>query len=194
MAASRRHDNHTVFNHRVDPFPSLLGKVARSAGWGVVGCCGAKRLARSFPRTCSPSALLSTPHPSPSATPSPASRRRGLPGGGLHLWIAHGASRLAMTTLTRARHDCLRQRPLSLSAGCGDAFARQPGGPVGSEEQRHARDVVGLAEASQSIGAPIAFAVSRVRPNTPKPSVSVMPGAMALTRILRSPSSLPKPW
>jgi hypothetical protein len=34
------------------PFSSLLGKVARSAGWGVARCYGAKRLARTVPRTC----------------------------------------------------------------------------------------------------------------------------------------------
>ncbi len=41
------------------------------AGWGVARCYDARRLARTLPRTCGPSALLSTPHPSPSATPSP---------------------------------------------------------------------------------------------------------------------------
>ncbi len=41
------------------------------AGWGVARCNDARRLARTLPRTCGPSALLSTPHPSPSATPSP---------------------------------------------------------------------------------------------------------------------------
>ena len=60
-----------ISDRRADPFPSLLGKVARSAGWGVARCYDARRLARTLPRTCGPSALLSTPHPSPSATPSP---------------------------------------------------------------------------------------------------------------------------
>ena len=60
-----------ISGRRADPFPSLLGKVARSAGWGVARCYDARRLARTLPRTCGPSALLSTPHPSPSATPSP---------------------------------------------------------------------------------------------------------------------------
>ena len=60
-----------ISDRRADPFPSLLGKVARSAGWGVARCYDASRLARMLPRTCGPSALLSTPHPSPSATPSP---------------------------------------------------------------------------------------------------------------------------
>ena len=60
-----------ISDRRADPFPSLLGKVARSAGWGVARCYDARKLARTLPRTCGPSALLSTPHPSPSATPSP---------------------------------------------------------------------------------------------------------------------------
>jgi len=40
-----------------------LGKVAQSAGWGVARCADAKRLARTFPGTCDPSALLSSPDP-----------------------------------------------------------------------------------------------------------------------------------
>ena len=76
----------TVFTHLRSPrgsLPQLAGeggvrasKDARlstgyGAGWGVARCIDARRLARTLPRTCGPSALLSTPHPSPSATPSP---------------------------------------------------------------------------------------------------------------------------
>jgi hypothetical protein len=75
-------------NRGVRVLPSLVGKslppgVARSGGWGVARCYDARRLARTSPRTCGPSALLSAPHPSPSAIPSPSrawtrgSRRRG---------------------------------------------------------------------------------------------------------------------
>ena len=68
------------------PFPSSAGEGGRAkpAGWGMARCYDAKRLARTLPQTSGPSALLSTPHPSPSATPPvfaraalPAPRRRG---------------------------------------------------------------------------------------------------------------------
>src|SRR5208283_5017427 len=45
------------------PFPSLLGKVARSAGWGVARRFNACRIARPAPRTCIDPDLLSAPHP-----------------------------------------------------------------------------------------------------------------------------------
>src|SRR5208337_830457 len=41
------------------------------AGWGVARCFGPSRIARPSPRTFVGPYLLSTPHPSPSATPSP---------------------------------------------------------------------------------------------------------------------------
>ena len=41
-----------ISNRRADPFPSLLGKVARSAGWGVARCFGPSRIARPSPQTC----------------------------------------------------------------------------------------------------------------------------------------------
>ena len=51
------------------------------AGWGVARWFDPSRIARTSPRTCGPSALLSTPHPSPSATPSPLRGEGGAPGG-----------------------------------------------------------------------------------------------------------------
>ena len=41
----------------------MLGKVARSAGWGVARCFGASRIARPSPRTFVGPYLLSAPHP-----------------------------------------------------------------------------------------------------------------------------------
>ena len=58
------------------PSPALLGKVARSAGWGVARCFDASRIARPSLRTYIDPDLLSTPHPALRAT-FPASRRRG---------------------------------------------------------------------------------------------------------------------
>jgi hypothetical protein len=58
------------------PFPALLGKVARSAGWGVVRCSGRSRIARPSLQICIDRDLLSPPHPALRAT-FPASRRRG---------------------------------------------------------------------------------------------------------------------
>jgi hypothetical protein len=43
------------------PSPALLGKVARSAGWGGARCFGASRGARPTPRTFTKPDLLSTP-------------------------------------------------------------------------------------------------------------------------------------
>ncbi len=72
------------------PFPSLLGKslppgedpgVARSAGWGAARLCAVERLARTFSQTCGVGVLLSLPHPSPSATPSPLRGEGGGRGG-----------------------------------------------------------------------------------------------------------------
>jgi hypothetical protein len=58
------------------PSPALLGKVARSDGWGMARCFDAGRTARPSLRTCVDPDLLSTPHPALRAT---ASRRRGAP-------------------------------------------------------------------------------------------------------------------
>jgi len=44
-------------------FPSSLGKVARSAGWGVARCFKPSRIARPSARTCNVPYLLSAPHP-----------------------------------------------------------------------------------------------------------------------------------
>ena len=68
----------TIFTHLQNQalsFPSLLGKVARSAGWGMARCLNPSRIARPLPRTCVEISLLSTPHPALRAT-FPASRRR----------------------------------------------------------------------------------------------------------------------
>ena len=45
------------------PFSSLLGKVARSAGWGVARRVNRSRIARPPLRTCFGRSLLSAPHP-----------------------------------------------------------------------------------------------------------------------------------
>ena len=70
----------TAFTHlklRVRiPSPALLGKVARSAGWGMARCIDPSRIARTSARTCNDPYLLSTPHPALRAA-FPASRRRG---------------------------------------------------------------------------------------------------------------------
>jgi hypothetical protein len=60
----------------VQPFPSLLGKVARSAGWGVARFFDRGRIAQPSPQTFDEPYLLSAPHPALRAT-FPASRRRG---------------------------------------------------------------------------------------------------------------------
>ncbi len=72
-----------ISDRRADPSPACWGRwrhraskdprlsTGYGAGWGVARCYDARRLARTSPRTCGPSALLSTPHPPPSATPSP---------------------------------------------------------------------------------------------------------------------------
>ncbi len=46
-----------------DTFPSLLGKVARSAGWGVARSIGPSRIARPSLRNPAGPDLLSVPHP-----------------------------------------------------------------------------------------------------------------------------------
>ena len=60
----------------MQPFPSLLGKVARSAGWGVARFFDRGRIAQPSPQTFDEPYLLSAPHPALRAT-FPASRRRG---------------------------------------------------------------------------------------------------------------------
>src|SRR5208282_3863342 len=64
-------------NRRAHPFPSLLGKVARRAGWGMARFFKPSRLARPSARTNVGAYLVSTPHP-PLRGTFPASRRRGL--------------------------------------------------------------------------------------------------------------------
>jgi hypothetical protein len=55
------------------PFPSLLGKVARSAGWGVARWLNPSRIARPAPRTCfEPSPAFRTPS---GLRPPPGSKR-----------------------------------------------------------------------------------------------------------------------
>src|SRR5271167_2771857 len=63
-------------NRRANPVPSLLGKVARSAGWGVANCFGPRRIARPPRQTFIDPYLLSALHPPPRGT-FPASRRKG---------------------------------------------------------------------------------------------------------------------
>ncbi len=53
---------------------------------------------------------------------------------------------------------------------------------AGSEEQRNPRDIVRPAKPPRGSVKPSAFADSALRPALAKPSVSVMPGAIALTR------------
>src|SRR5271165_292793 len=53
------------------PSPALLGKVARSAGWGVTRYLNPSRIARASARTYIDSALLSAPHPALRATLCP---------------------------------------------------------------------------------------------------------------------------
>ena len=48
---------------RADPFPSLLGTVARSAGWVVGRRFGPGRIARPSPQIDAGPYLLSAPHP-----------------------------------------------------------------------------------------------------------------------------------
>jgi NitT/TauT family transport system substrate-binding protein len=45
------------------PCPALLGKVPRSAGWGVACSRDGGRIARASPRACTQTHLLSAPHP-----------------------------------------------------------------------------------------------------------------------------------
>ena len=58
------------------PSPASLGKVARSAGWGMARCFGPSRIARTLLRPCIDPYLLSAPHPALRA-PFPTSWRRG---------------------------------------------------------------------------------------------------------------------
>jgi len=78
MLASFEAPSAIAFTHlkaRRLPFPSLLGKVARSAGWGMARCLNRSRIARPPPRTCIDTFLHATPHPAFGHVP--ASRRRG---------------------------------------------------------------------------------------------------------------------
>ncbi len=60
-----------------DPFPSLLGKVARRAGWGVARRHRRETPGRNAAANLHCRSLASTPHPAPSATP-PGLRPGGL--------------------------------------------------------------------------------------------------------------------
>ena len=51
--------------------PQLAGEGARSAGWGVARCYDARRLDQRYRELAVQRPASSTPHPSPSATPSP---------------------------------------------------------------------------------------------------------------------------
>ena len=72
--------------------------------------------------------------------------------------------------------------------------------PVSQEDWSDARNSATRAISSgwpsrpSGMGAPIAFATSSEMPSFYTASVPVMPGAMALTRILRSASSFARPF
>ncbi len=124
-----------ISDRRADPFPSLLGKVARSVGWGVARRYDARRLARTLPRTCGPSALLSTPHPSPSAPPSP------LRGAGGARRPPAGLMTCVNAVVAPRRVGRVRDAPLQ-PYGAGSAGAEHP--PPSRFPGRPRRDPRGL--------------------------------------------------
>ena len=81
--------------------------------------------------------------------------------------------------------------PLAQAAGDVEGFAGNPGRIRGRKEDGGASDVLRLSDPAERRCAPrlaCAFRFQRCRADR-VPSVSTIPGLMALTRILRGPSS-----